>query len=128
MKTRQDITVADISGASITIPAGTRTTPAHNLPLPADGKRHRWVVFGRWATPEQKRRWKFGLLLTHAEVQAKPKTLADFAPEMLIALRSLVHPMASEQDLQDAVELLDAIDAARKAASDAAFIAAALPR
>ena len=54
-----------------------------------------------------------------------PKTLADFAPAMLQALRNLAHPMASDDDLHDAVELLDEIDTARKAASDAAFVKAA---
>jgi hypothetical protein len=56
-----------------------------------------------------------------------PKTLADFAPEMLAALRAITHPMAADDDLQDALALLAEIDAARKAASDAAFIAAAMP-
>lgn len=54
------------------------------------------------------------------------KTLADFAPALHQALLSLTHPMASEDDLQDAVELLDEIKAARKAASDAAFLDAVL--
>ena len=69
MKTATRITIADISGSQITIPAGTRTAPAYNIPTPASGKRHRWVVMGRWATPEQKRQWKFGILLTHDEVK-----------------------------------------------------------
>jgi hypothetical protein len=69
MKTATRITIADISGATITIPAGTRTAPAWNVPTPASGKRHRWVCFGRWATPEQKRQWKFGILLTHEETK-----------------------------------------------------------
>jgi hypothetical protein len=57
---------------------------------------------------------------------------------MLAALRAITHPMAADDDLQAALALLaemDAarheqiayIDAARKAASDAAFIAAAMP-
>lgn len=46
-------------------------------------------------------------------MKTKNKTLADFAPALLQALRNIAHPMASEDDLQDAVELLDAIDAAR---------------
>lgn len=54
------------------------------------------------------------------------KSLADFAPALLEALRNITHPMASEDDLHAAVELLDEIDAARKAASDAAFVKAAL--
>jgi hypothetical protein len=54
-----------------------------------------------------------------------PKTLADFAPEMLAALRAITHPMAADDDLQDALALLAEINAARKAASDAAFISAA---
>ncbi len=69
MRTTTTITVADISGATITIPAGTRTAPAHNLPTPATGKRHRWVCVGRWATPHQRRQWQFGILLTHDEVK-----------------------------------------------------------
>lgn len=54
-------------------------------------------------------------------------TLADFAPALLQALRNIAHPMATEDDLHDAIELLEEIDAARKAASDAAFIKAASP-
>lgn len=55
-----------------------------------------------------------------------PKTLADFAPEMLRTLRNITHPMASESDLQDALALLAEINAARKAASDDAFLDAVL--
>jgi hypothetical protein len=56
---------------------------------------------------------------------------------MFDALLALTHPMASDEDLQDALDLLREIriktarcrtSAARKAASDAAFIAAAMPR
>ncbi len=54
-----------------------------------------------------------------------PKTLADFAPALHQALLSLTHPMASDEDLQDALALLAEIKAARKAASDAAFVKAA---
>jgi hypothetical protein len=57
-----------------------------------------------------------------------PKTLAEFAPALLKALRNITHPSACDDDLQDALALLDAINAARKAASDAAFIAAVMPR
>jgi hypothetical protein len=53
-----------------------------------------------------------------------PKTLADFAPEMLRTLRAITHPMASDGDLQDALDLLAEINAARKSASDAAFVSA----
>ena len=56
-----------------------------------------------------------------------PKTLADFAPDLHLALLSLTHPMASDEDLHDALELLEEIKAARKAASDAAFVAAVKP-
>ncbi len=55
-----------------------------------------------------------------------PKTLADFAPALLQALQMVTHPMASDEDLQDALALLAEIKAARKAASDAAFVKAAL--
>jgi hypothetical protein len=69
MKTKTKITISDISGSRIMIPAGTRTTPAYNIPMPASGKRHRWVSFGRWATAAEKRQWKFGILLTFEEVK-----------------------------------------------------------
>ena len=51
-------------------------------------------------------------------------TLAPFAPAMFDALRAITHPMASDKDLQDALELLAEINAARKSASDAAFVSA----
>lgn len=54
-----------------------------------------------------------------------PRTLADFAPEMLAALRAITHPMASDDDLQNALDLLAEIDAARH--EQVAFIAAAMP-
>ena len=54
-----------------------------------------------------------------------PKTLADFAPEMLAALRAITHPMAADDDLQGALALLAEIDAARH--EQVAFIAAAMP-
>ena len=55
-----------------------------------------------------------------------PKTLADFAPALLEALRNITHPSACDEDLQDALALLAEIKSARKAASDAAFVKAAL--
>ena len=51
-------------------------------------------------------------------------TLAPFAPAMFDALRAITHPMASDKDLQDALELLAEINAARKSASDDAFVSA----
>lgn len=54
------------------------------------------------------------------------KTLADFAPALLEALRNITHPSTCDEDLQDALALLAEIKAARKAASDAAFVKAAL--
>jgi hypothetical protein len=51
-------------------------------------------------------------------------TLADFAPALHQALLSLTHPMASDEDLTHALNLLAEIKAARKGASDAAFIRA----
>ena len=74
---------------------------------------------------------------TNTDPAAAWAALAPFAPEMFDALLALTHPRASEQDLQDALDLLREIriktarcrtSAARKAASDAAFIAAAMPR
>ena len=54
------------------------------------------------------------------------KTLADFAPALLEALRNITHPSACDEDLQDALALLAEIKAARKAASDDAFLDAVL--
>jgi hypothetical protein len=54
-----------------------------------------------------------------------PRTLADFAPEMLAALRAITHPMAADDDLQGALALLAEIDAARH--EQVAFIAAVMP-
>jgi hypothetical protein len=54
-----------------------------------------------------------------------PRTLADFAPEMLAALRAITHPSACDDDLQDALALLAEIDAARH--EQVAFIATAMP-
>jgi hypothetical protein len=65
---------------------------------------------------------------TNTDPAAAWAALAPFAPEMFDALLALTHPMAADDDLQDALALLAEINAARKAASDAAFIAAALPR
>jgi hypothetical protein len=73
MKTKFDITIADISGARLTIPAGTRTAPAHNLPAGSGGKPNRWVIFGRWATAAEKRQWKFGVMLDWREVSFGPR-------------------------------------------------------
>ncbi len=53
-------------------------------------------------------------------------TLADFAPALLEALRNITHPSACDDDQRDAVELLAKIDAARKVASDAAFLDAVM--
>lgn len=54
--------------------------------------------------------------------------LAPFAADMYEVLSSLAHPMASDEDLEDALALLAEIRAARKSASDLLFIAAALAR
>jgi hypothetical protein len=64
---------------------------------------------------------------TNTDPAAAWAALAPFAPEMFDALRAITHPMASDEDLQDALALLAEINAARKAASDAAFIAAVMP-
>ena len=52
-------------------------------------------------------------------------TLAPFAPAMFDALRAITHPMASDGDLQDALDLLAEMDAARH--EQVAFTAAAMP-
>jgi hypothetical protein len=61
---------------------------------------------------------------TNTDPAAAWAALAPFAPEMFDALRAITHPMASDEDLQDALALLAEINAARKAASDSAFIKA----
>lgn len=53
---------------------------------------------------------------------------APFAAAMYDALLSLSHPMASDEDREDALDLIAEIQATRKSASDQLFLAAALAR
>ena len=53
-----------------------------------------------------------------------PKTtLADFAPALLEALRNITHPSACDEDLQDALALLDEIEAATAPVDLATYLA-----
>jgi hypothetical protein len=49
---------------------------------------------------------------TNTDPAAAWAALAPFAPEMFDALRAITHPMASDEDLQVALDLLAEINAA----------------